>query len=217
MNDLSIIPDIDGRTDLSPPTADILIDVTASGRSPRELISSLDGYTLFTQGQGVSSGSLINRFTNDVLNQLITALNPFSQSEKYTYWECTVVATTIEQGYSNIDVMFAQTNKLMILGAGNLDLKKEKMRIEFNTKPRKGVGISADMFVTPFVSLTGTFQRPGVGLNKKGALFTGGAAVMTGGLSILAQGLYDRASAQNDRCGTTMAAVKEHAQRLGDL
>jgi hypothetical protein len=30
----------------------------------------------------------------------------------------------------------------MIVGGGDIDLNTEKLNIEFNTKPRKGVGVS---------------------------------------------------------------------------
>ena len=52
--------------------------------------------------------------------------------------------------------MLAQAEKLLIVGHGTVDLKTEKLDIEFNTKPRTGVGVTADMFVTPFVKLSGT-------------------------------------------------------------
>jgi hypothetical protein len=62
------------------------------------------------------------------------------------------------------------------------------------------------MFVTPFVKLGGTLASPGVGLNKKGVLLSGGAAVLTGGLSFLYQGVGDRASS-GDLCEQTLAEV----------
>ncbi|MDH3895286.1 MAG: hypothetical protein OES78_12075 [Chromatiales bacterium] len=71
----------------------------------------------------------------------------------------------------------------MIVGGGDIDLNTEKLNIEFNTKPRKGVGVSADMFITPFIKLGGTLASPKIGLSKKGVLLSGGAAVLTGGLS----------------------------------
>ena len=61
--------------------------------------------------------------------------------------------------------MLSQGEKLLILGNGTIDLKTEKIDIEFNTKPRSGVGVTADMFVTPFVKLGGTLAQPGVSMN----------------------------------------------------
>ena len=45
--------------------------------------------------------------------------------------------------------------------------------------------MTADMFVTPFVKVTGTLAQPGLSLNAKGTILAGGAAVLTGGISLL--------------------------------
>jgi hypothetical protein len=110
-------------------------------------------------------------------------------------------------GVGKLDAMLAQAEKLVIVGGGKVDLKKEKLRIEFNTKPRTGIGVTADMFVTPFVELGGTLVNPRIGLNKSGTVLTGGAAVLTGGLSLLLQGFFDRATAEGDQCGKALAAI----------
>ena len=62
------------------------------------------------------------------------------------------------------------------------------------------MGISADMFVTPFVALRGTLAGPSIGLNKT-ALFTLGAAVATGGISLAVQGEMDRVAGEGKQCG----------------
>jgi len=108
-----------------------------------------------------------------------------------------------------------QGEKIMALAAGGVDLNTEKIGIEFNTKPRKGVGISADMFVTPFVKLSGTLADPGIGLNEKGALLTTGAAVATGGISLLVTGVLDRATAEGDQCAKAMEKFNKHGAETG--
>ena len=98
----------------------------------------------------------------------------------------------------------------MVVGGGDIDFNTEELNVEFNTKPREGVGLSADMFVTPFIKLVGTFKSPRIGLDKKASILQGGAAILTGGLSILAKGAADRASAEEDRCASTLAEVGDH-------
>ena len=84
---------------------------------------------------------------------MINALNPFREKESFTNWYCTVVSVPIVDGLATIDGLLVQQEKIMIVGGGTIDLKTEQLNIEFNTKPRSGVGISADMFVTPFVQI----------------------------------------------------------------
>jgi hypothetical protein len=52
------------------------------------------------------------------------------------------------------------------------------LNIEFNTKPRKGIGVMPNMFVTPFVKLVGTLATPRIGADKKGTLLAGAAVAL---------------------------------------
>ncbi len=189
------------------PASDLRLDITGNGSSPRQLAASVNGKVLFTQGPGRVKNELIGKLSGDLIAQIFGALNPFAKEEEFSNWECTIFAIDFESGEGDISGFLLQGEKIMIVGGGKIDLNTEKLNIEFNTKPREGVGVSADMFVTPFVAVSGTLAQPGVGLNAKGAILSGGAAVLTGGLSFLYQGLMDRATAGADRCEETLAAV----------
>ena len=67
------------------------------------------------------------------------------------------------------------------------------------------------MFVTPFVKLSGTLGKPGVGMNASGTLLAGGAAALTGGMSLVVRGLADRATAEADQCPDALAELAELA------
>jgi len=189
------------------PATDVALDIHASGATPRQLASAASGQVVFTQGAGRVRNELIGKLSGDIISQLFSALNPLAKEEEFSNWECTVFAIDFEDGLGRINGFLLQSDKLMIVGGGEIDLNTEKLSIEFNTKPREGVGVSADMFVTPFVALSGTLSKPGVALNSKGVLLSGGAAVLTGGLSFLYTGLIDRATATADRCEQTLAEI----------
>lgn len=193
--------------DLIPATT-IDIGLDAVGGTPRELASSLNGGVVVTQGPGRVRNDLIEKLSGDIVAQLFSALNPFARDEEFTDWDCTVFALDFDSGAGEITGFLLQSDKLMVVGGGGIDLNTEKLNIEFNTKPRAGVGISADMFVTPFVKLSGTLANPSVGLNAKGALLSGGAAVLTGGMSFLYQGLVDRATAEGGQCEQALESVR---------
>lgn len=192
------------------PRVDVTVDLSARGRTSHELAASLTGRTLFTQGPGKIKNTLVGRVSGDIVAQLFSALNPFAAEEEFSTLDCTVLSARFVGGLGETDGFLMQTEKLQVVGSGTVDLNEERVEFEFNTKPRSGVGISADMFVTPFVKLSGPLAHPSVGLNAKGTLLTGGAAVLTGGLSFLAQGLFDRASAEADHCATTLEEVGSH-------
>ncbi len=192
------------------PVTNLKLNLKSAGHSPRGLASNLDGSVILTQGAGNVSNELIDRFSGDILAQLISALNPLAKEEKFTHWNCSLLALQFESGDGSLDGFLLQSDKLMVVGGGTVDLNDETLDIEFNTKPRTGVGISADMFVTPFVKLSGTLAQPSVGLNKKGALLSGGAAILTGGMSFLYTGVMDRATADADRCSEVTAYLDKH-------
>ncbi len=191
------------------PVTNLNIHLKSTGATPRALASNLDGDVVVNQGAGKVNNELIQRFSGDVLSQLFTALNPFSQKQKYTNWQCSLFALNFKSGFGRIKGFLLQSDQLMVVGGGNINLNNETLDIVFNTKPRTGVGVSADMFVTPFVKLGGTLAQPSVGLNKKGVVLSGGAAFLTGGMSFLYTGLMDRATANADRCGEAQAAIED--------
>jgi uncharacterized protein involved in outer membrane biogenesis len=176
----------------------------SSGSSPRALAAAANGHVILTQGKGRVDNSAVGLVSGDIVSQVFSALNPFAKDEKHMNWECTVVAVHVVDGVGTIDPMLAQAEKLMISGGGTVDLRTEKLDIEFNTKPRSGVGITADMFVTPFVKIGGTLTEPGVGMNATGTLMSGGAAALTGGISVLVQGLADRVTGERDQCAKAL-------------
>jgi hypothetical protein len=189
-----------------PPVA-VSANIRSSGGSLRALASAVHGRVWLTQGVGLIKNNAVGFASGGLLSQLFGALNPFAKKEEYSHWQCTVLDLQFKDGVGKLDSMLAQAEKLVIVGGGKVDLKTEKLGIVFNTKPRTGIGITADMFVTPFVKLSGTLADPGIGLNKSGTVLTGGVAVLTGGLSLLFQGFADRATAEGDHCAKALAEV----------
>ncbi|WP_116365501.1 AsmA family protein [Parahaliea mediterranea] len=187
------------------PPLSLSLELAASGASPRALAAGSDGKAMLTMGPGLLTNSIMETFSGDLLAQLVSALNPFAKTQAHMAFQCGVVAMEIDAGQVSIEPVAIQTEKLQVVASGEVDLTDEAINIVFNTKPRKGVGVSADMFVTPFVSLEGTLAAPRIGLDEKGTLLTAGAAVATGGMSILWKGLMDRATGTVDHCEGTFA------------
>lgn len=195
------------------PVADIPLiglsaDIESNGNSMRALAANANGKVLLTQGAGKVDNSAMGFFSADIVAQLFGALNPFAKDEPYSAWECTIFALDIVDGVAEIEPMLAQSEKLTIVGEGKIDFNTEALDISFNTKPRRGVGVSADMFLTPFIQLGGSMAAPRITLDKSGVLLSGGAAFLTGGISFFVQGAADRASGTADRCAAALALAK---------
>ena len=199
----------DAGRDTLPPL-DITVDLQAAGKSPRVLAASSNGRVLVTLGKGKVESGVAGRISGDIIGQLFSALNPFSKEDKSNALDCVVVGLEMNSGMTDITGMLFETEKIKAMGEGGIDLNTETLDIEFETQPRTGVGVSADMFVTPFIKLSGTLASPTLGVNKQGVLLKGTAAVATLGLSLLAEGAADRAAGTRDRCTTMLSEIGGH-------
>jgi uncharacterized protein involved in outer membrane biogenesis len=195
----------DGRAVADIPLIGLSADIEATGTSVHALASSANGKILFTQGAGKVDNSAMGLFSADIVSELFSALNPFAKEEPFSIWECTVVGMDVVDGVATIKPLLAQSQKLTIVADGKVDFNDEQLDVSFNTKPRRGVGVSADMFLTPFIRLGGTMAAPRMALDKSGILIEGGAAFLTGGISFFVKGAADRATGASDRCAAALA------------
>lgn len=187
------------------PLVGLTMDIESEGRSVHTLAANSNGKVIVTQGAGKVDNRAMGFFSTDIVAELFNALNPFAENEPYSNWECTVVGLDVVDGVATINPMLAQGEKITIVADGTVDFNDEKLDISFNTKPRQGVGVSADMFLTPFIRLGGTIAAPRLALDKTGILIEGGAAFLTGGISFFVKGAADRASGGADRCAAALA------------
>ena len=100
------------------------------------------------------------------------------------------------------------TDKITLVAKGTLDLKTEKMRMNFNATPNNALKLSAGELFNPYILVGGTLSKPQVGLDPGKVLIHGGAAIGTAGLSILAKGLIDRVNTAIPLCEEMLAQVQ---------
>lgn len=174
-------------------------NLLARGASARQMASSANGRVLVTQGPGKIESGIVGMFGGDILGQLVGKLNPFAAQDPYTQLECTIARVDIVDGQATIRPVLIQSEKVAVIASGKIDLHTEGLAFNFNTRPRRGIGVTAGMFTNPFIEIAGTLVSPRLGVGAKGAT-SGAAAAATGGLTVLAQGLLDRALGQQDLC-----------------
>ena len=164
------------------------------------------------RGAGITDNSAVDLLGADVLSELFDTLNPFAKHHQYTQLECTIVFIEIEDGVARFDPMAIRTDKVTLLGKGKIDFTTEKIRLDWKTKPRKGIGVGAGTLVNPFVELGGTLSKPHISLDPVHAATTTGMAVATVGLSILGEGMWNRFSAGKKVCAKVLADAKERLE-----
>jgi hypothetical protein len=145
--------------------------------------------------------------TADILVTLLRAFNPFSREEKATELQCGVMLMTVENGLARLEPMAFQSDKMTLLGSGTVDLGTEKLNLDWVTKPRKGLGLSASMVTNPYIKLGGTLSDPSVELKGMEAVAHTGIAVATMGVSLVAQGLWDRVTAEKKVCKKALEEI----------
>jgi uncharacterized protein involved in outer membrane biogenesis len=193
-----------GQDPATYPPVDLEARLTGAGNTYRKLAASLNGRIKAIQGEGRVNNSSVNLLLSDVLYELFQALNPISRSEPTTRLNCAVYIVNLTDGIANIQSIVLQTDRLNIVSTGTVDLNTERINVDFSTRPRKGLGLSASMITNPWIRLGGTLSRPAIALDPGSATVATGAAVATGGLSILAKGFWDRFLTTRDPCGRAL-------------
>ena len=110
-----------------------------------------------------------------------------------------------------------QTDKMNVFLKGSIDLRTEKVNINFDTAARKGIGISAGDFVNPFIRIGGTMAEPRLRMDAKSSAIQGGAAVATAGLTIVAKGLWGRWFATKNPCEKFIQEAKKQGRFINAL
>ena len=192
------------------PLMQMRAELTASGKTVRDLAGTLDGYVRAAGGDGRIPAGALSFLAKDFASELINTVNPFSKSDPYTNIECSAALLHFENGVLQSDPVFVQqTDKLRIFANANIDFKTEKLDANFKIVPRKGLGISLSGLVNPYIKVTGTLGKPALVIDPEGALIEGSLAVATAGLSILAKGFKNRFLSDKDPCGTALADADE--------
>ena len=181
------------------PRLGVSVDLSSWGRSMREFAANSNGLIFLTQGPGKTKAEFLDAFGGNVLAELRSRLNPFRAQDPFTKLDCTVVRVDVVDGAVTIKPVLLQTQKVTVVAQGKINLHDESLTFDFDTRPRKGIGVSPGMFANPFIRVEGTLTNPRLALGAKGVR-SGAVAAATGGLSVLASGLVDRMKGEVDMC-----------------
>ena len=186
------------------PPIDIEANISGVGNTYHKLFASLTGRIKLVIGEGRVSNSRVLSILSDTFYELFNTVNPFAKTESTTRLSCGVGIASLDKGIATISAAVFQTDKLTIVSGGTVDLKTEQLNVGFNTRPRRGLGISISTITDPFIKLGGSLLAPQVELDAEGATLATSAAVATGGLSFLFKGVWDRFFSSRDPCGEAL-------------
>ena len=169
------------------PTTSLELKLQARGASPRQMAAGANGNVLVSTGPGKVKSGFAGMLGGGIVGQLTSKLNPFSAKDPYTKLDCTVARVDIVDGQVKVEPVLMQSEKVTVTADGKVDLHTEELVVDFNTRPRKGIGVSPGMFTNPFLKLDGTLVSPRLGVGAKGAA-SGGVAAATAGASVVVRG-----------------------------
>jgi hypothetical protein len=206
-----------GISDFNPDlaaTGNLDINLESTGTDLRSLVGNASGVAYATAANlTIATSSTLRRIYGDMLNEILSAINPFSREATDQKMECIVIPLEFVDGkLLTQPYVVALAPRFLIGVTADVNLKSGKLDMNFRNTPRRGITLSAGELFNPYVKVVGTISRPRLAVDEQGVLISGGAAVATGGLSILAKAAWSRLSQPRDPCGELM---EESTERLG--
>jgi hypothetical protein len=198
----------------SSPKLTVNAQFASSGATPRKIYSSAKGVAVLSAGSGRINTSSASPFLLQTLSaSLLEVLLPGRKPDDFDQLECAAARFEVKDGVANSPNGIALRFKRMdILGSGAVNLTTGKILFGFKAVRRRWFDFSILSIASDFASITGTVEKPRVGLDTQGVLITGGAAWATAGLSLLATNFLRTMSSSEDPC----TAILEKGRTASD-
>jgi uncharacterized protein involved in outer membrane biogenesis len=197
---------------------DAEVDLSGRGRSIAEWMAGLNGRTLIVMGKGQLHNKYLDLLGADLAKIILRLINPFQKEEDFTQVNCFVNGWDIKNGLAACTALVLDTNQMGVAGAGDINLKDEKLNLSIHPSPKKGAGtdslgkisLSLGELTKPF-KVAGTLAHPSLAIDTKEAMTTIGKAVggvaLLGPVGILA-GLESTSPGDKNPCLTAIEAAR---------
>jgi len=194
------------------------IDIRARGTSVAGLMGSLSGNAVFLMGKGRVQHKYIDLLGGDLSSGLFRLLNPFEKEKPYTSINCFVGAFTMNNGLARATTLVLNTQYMVVVGEGTINLKTERLNLSLKPVPKEGIGasligrlgISASELTRPF-KLGGTLTRPRLVIDPAQTAITLGrtiGAITLFGPAGIAAALIGKTSDEETSCAAAISAAK---------
>ena len=183
--------------------------VTAQGNSTAALAASLNGLIYLDLGPGPFDYRNATLISAGIASQVFNTLIPGS-TQKAPQLECGITVAEFENGQGVTPYGYAiRTNQANLLGHFELDLAKEKMELNFESRSREGVGLSVGNVISNSVQVRGSLTDPHIVPRATSLAWRGWAAFMTAGLSVVAESVLKRAMASENPCPPIQKLIRD--------
>jgi AsmA family protein len=195
------------------------IDIRTQGASIAGLMGGLNGMAIFVMGKGRVDNKDIEKLGGDLSSSLFHLLNPFRKETQYTSLNCSVGGFTLRDGVASTTALVVNTDYMVVVGEGEIDLKTERLNLSLKPVPKEGTGtrvtgklsVSLDELARPF-KLGGTLAHPSLAVDPTQTAIAFGKAV--GGIMLfgpfgIAAALVGSSSGDETSCLAAIEAANK--------
>jgi len=191
-----------------------------SGHSIAELMAALDGKLYVWMRDGRAAHKYLDLLQNFLGTDVLRLLNPFKSKQTQTKVNCWVNQIEIREGIADCKLLL-DTDQTSILGAGDINLKTERLNLGIKPTPKQGFGFSGlgkikfsfRELSSPF-RMGGTLKRPSLALDPRGTAFTLGkfAGALALGPAGIAAFFTDVSLGKKDPCLEALKVIGKEAE-----
>jgi len=149
------------------------IQVKGRGSSVAGVMGSLDGTSVMVMQNGKVDNATIDLLAGDIGSGLVKLMGLSSQESQYTAVHCFVSGFTIKDGRADTTALVIDTDRMSVIGDGEIDLKTERLSLGFAPSLKGGTGSRREDRVKASLSelagnfrLGGTLVNPSLGMDS---------------------------------------------------
>ncbi len=164
---------------------DAAFNLDGSGDSVAALMAGLNGNIRIAMSNGRAASEYLELLEKYLGSGILRMLNPFQEKREYTPINCFVNKIEIKDGLADVKILL-DTDRTSIFGAGNVNLKTERLDLGIKPTPKKGampanISFSFKELSQPF-RLGGTLANPHLAIDAGRTAFVIGK--MAGALAL---------------------------------
>jgi hypothetical protein len=185
------------------------ISLEGRGQSQAELAASTSGLIFLNLGQGPFDYANSALLTANLAATMFQTLIPGIDRKKEQL-ECGASVALFQNGLGTTPYGFAiRTNQANLVGNVKVDLGKETLEMNIDSRGRQGLGISVGTIFSNTIQIRGPLNNPRIVPDPTGIAWRAWAAVSTGGLSIVGETLLRRVWASENVCRSVKRVIVE--------
>jgi uncharacterized protein involved in outer membrane biogenesis len=169
---------------------DVSVDVRGHGSSIAALMGELSGKMAMVMGQGRINNNYIDLLGADVSTIFSDLFGLSKEEQPYTLVNCFVSGFNVSGGLAEATALLLETDRISMVGEGEVDLRTERLNLRLNSIPKGGIGTNGLGKVTVSLGgmikafrLTGTIAHPSLSIDPQQTVLTVGK--MIGGTILL--------------------------------